>query len=91
MEMEMEDIVPEMKKPCTCIRINKNQAMKVKVGMPIQLTVIGRVKGIEESEMGIDNRPNSDPKYEVEVETDEVKGLEDNAADMEYKKLKEDQ
>lgn len=91
MEMEMEDIVPEMQNPTTCIQVSKAQAMKIKVGMPIQLTVIGRVKGLSELQMPINNRPNTDQKYHVDIETSEVKGLEDNAADMEYKKLKEEQ
>jgi hypothetical protein len=91
----MEDSMEEMLSPnqemkdMACLKFPKSQAQKVKVGQPITVTLNGKVVGVHEG-MG-PSMPNKEEMYSVDIEVSEIKGLEDNSADSEYKKLKEAQ
>jgi hypothetical protein len=84
--MEMEDVIPTMVKPTSCIDIPKSQAQKLKIGQGITYIVKGKVKGIHEKGMPV--QPNQEEKYGVDVEYDEIK-VQENTADAEYRALKE--
>jgi hypothetical protein len=87
--MDMEEIQPSIAKPMTCVDVPKSQAQKLKIGQVVTYTVTGKLKGIHEKGMPL--KPNEEEKYVVDVEVDEIKGFENNTADVEYQKLKEAQ
>lgn len=86
--MEMETVQPEMIKPMTSVDLPKSKAQQIKVGQQITYTVVGKVTGIRESYHD-QGKPNTEGKYCLDVEVDEVKDLMGNTADVEYAKLKE--
>lgn len=76
-------------KQTACVEIPKSLAQKLKMDQSVTYTTMGKITGIHKG-FGL-GKPNSEENYRIDVEVDEIKGFENNSADVEMQKLKDAQ